>query len=147
MTTKSKIRKLEPIIKVREIQVDQEIMRLNEIRSAKLSIVTELKKYQKDYIEGVEQLNRERLSVDRLRVAALESAVDHSKANWYRCLKRAQEIENQEKAQLAQVTIAERNLKSTEKLHAKHSEQLRTEYSKKEQKTMDEIALRRLLNN
>src|SRR5690606_15329802 len=111
---------------------------LVQIRDIKMTVVAELKKHQQDYISGVERLNKERLSLSRQQIDALESAVDYSKSNWYRCLKKAQEIESQEKAQLAQLIIAERNLKSVEKLIVKHHDAARLEAHKQDIKLMDE---------
>src|SRR5690349_10211674 len=143
MNAKDKVKKVQPIVRAREIQVNQEFLRLKEIREMKVSIVTELKKHQQSYIEGVELLNKERTSMDRLKVSSLESSVDHAKNSWYKCLQKAQEIESREKVQLSELIKAEKNLKSVEKLMTKHHEQIQAEEVKKDQKLMDEISIRR----
>ena len=141
---RQKAGKLKPVVRAREIQADQQLSRLVEIRQRKTELVIQLRKYQKDYVDGVELLNQERSSAARSRLLALEGAVDHSKSIWYQTLRAVQEVESRERVQMQEVLAAERNLKSVEKLLGKHLESLRTLDRQKDQKTMDELAIRRV---
>ena len=143
--SQQKASKLKPVIRAREIQVDQEMARLAELRGKKTELVVLLRKYQQDYVNGVDQLNTERSSMDRSKLNALESAVDYSKVIWYQTLRKVQEFETREREQLKQVLNAEMNLKSVERLLIKHVEAIKMLDRRSEQGDMDEIAARRVV--
>lgn len=137
-----KSKRVEPLIKVRKIQLDHEASILNQIKQEKLHIVNELKHYQNLYMEGIEALNTERQSASHNKLEPLERSVDTAKAQWYRTLKLLQEIESKEQAQLHQVLSAERNLRSMEKLKERYDRQAQTHLKSLEQKTTDNAAIR-----
>lgn len=103
----------------------------------------DLKNFENQYIAGIDGLNKERQSATRDRLDPMESGLDYVKALWYRSLKRLREIEEQEKAQVAQLLIAERNLKSVEKLEERYVEQSQYQQKIRDQKQTDEVAIRK----
>ncbi len=138
-----KVRRVKPVIRAREMQLDNEALILAAIKKEKTEAMQELKRFQFLYMSGVEQLNTERQSMHRDKLSTLESSVDHVKAEWYRSLKKLREIEQREKAQLAQLLVAERNLKSVEKLRDRYKDQF-VEFQKVvEQKEIDSMAIRK----
>lgn len=138
---KEKIKKMNPIIKSKQNQLDQQTILLNEIREHKLAALKQLEKYQQEYIRGVESLNQARQSPMREEVHALESSVDYAKAQWYRSLKEVRRMEEKERSQLGQVIKAQQSLKSIEYLKEQYEQNL-LEYQKKlEQKQLDELSV------
>ena len=76
-----KLKKMLPILKVKKFKVDEESKTLSEIRIQKETAMSELQRYQKLYIEGIDQLNIERQSADRSRLPVLENSIDYAKSN------------------------------------------------------------------
>ncbi|MCX6128371.1 MAG: hypothetical protein NTX25_04815, partial [Proteobacteria bacterium] len=95
----------------------------------------------KTYIEGVEKLNRERQSLERKMLSALESAVDFSKTQWYQKLMVLRVIQEEEKRQMARVMEAQKRLRMLEKLDERYLDQSRDLHKTIEQKELDEFAL------
>ena len=145
--TMRKIKRVQPLIKMKQTKVDEESAVLQAIRREKVTVVTQMKENQRRYMEGVERMNHLRTSRTRDNLTTMEQAVDHVKAEWYRLYKRVQDIETKEKAQIAQVLTAERDLKAVEKLQEKYQLEFRKEVSQSEQKQLDEIALRNFTNS
>ena len=139
---KRKIERFKPIIKIRKTDLDREAVCLSKIRSFKREAMENLKKFQTQYMEGVSQLNEERQSKDRGKLASLERGVDYSKNRWHESLAYLRQIEIQERAQIAQVLKAERDLKSIEKLTERYVGQLKEVEDKEDQAVSDEAALR-----
>lgn len=138
---KSKIKKTDLLIRTRKAQLDQESQKLTVIRNHKISQLAQLKQFQESYMNGVSSLNIERQSGDRLKLSTLERSVDYSKSQWYQCLREVKELELQEKAQISQVLVAQRNLKSMEKMQEGYLTNLQSEVSKSEQKSLDEMTV------
>jgi flagellar export protein FliJ len=137
-----KIKRVQPLIRMKKAKVDEEAAVLEAIRKKKLEIVSTMKENQRRYMEGVEQLNAVRASRGRSNLTTLEGSLDYVKAEWYRLYKMVQDVEAQERSQIEQVLFAERELKSVEKLQERYQVELTQEMKKQEQKTLDEIALR-----
>lgn len=142
---RSKIKRIKPVIKVKQSVLDDEIAVLAAIRRKKEEVVAEMKKKQKAYMEGVERLNKERASSDRSMLLTLERGLDIVKSKWYDLFLEVREIENQEKAQIAQLTAAKKNLASVEKLQERYHEQFSHELRKFDQKLTDEAAARQYI--
>jgi flagellar biosynthesis chaperone FliJ len=142
--TMRKMKRVEPLIRLKQGKVDEEAGVLGVIRSEKVAVVKSMRDNQKRYMDGVEQLNKLRASRARQNLETLESALDHVKAQWYRLYKQVQEVEAREKTQIGRVLAAERDLKAVEKLHEKYELELKQELGRIEQKQLDEFALRRL---
>ena len=138
---KSKIKKTELLIRTRKAQLDEESQKLSNIRSSKLEHLEKLKEHQANYMNGVDSLNIERQSGDRLKLSTLERSVDYSKSRWYQCLRQVKELEEQEKKQLSLVLVAQRNLKSMEKIQEGNRHNLQVEVGKNEQKSLDEMSV------
>ncbi len=138
-----KMLRIGPVIKVRKAKVDQEIMVLNQIRADKQAAISDMRESQRQYMEGVERLNRERGSTAREMLAPLEGTLDYVKNRWYSLYKRVQEIEQREKAQIFQLDLAERDLRAVEKLSETYEQEFRNEIRRSDQKAMDEAALRK----
>ena len=147
MQMQRKIKRVQPIIRMKQQKVDEEAQVLEAIRLKKREVVQSMKDSQRQYMEGINQLNQVRKSPTRPNLETLESAVDHVKRRWQKLFVDVQEIERQEKQQIAQLLTAERELKSVEKLKERYEETERQEAQKSEQRTLDEVALRRFLAN
>lgn len=137
---KGKIKKTEILIRARKVQLQQETKLLMSIRDEKLQHLKELEQYQKSYISGIDTLNHERSSPNRSRLQTLEKSVDHSKSQWYRSMRQVKELEQKEKAQIQQVLVAQRNLKSIEIIRENYHTKLNQELKQQEQKTIDEFS-------
>ncbi len=139
--TRQKINKLQPLIKVRKMQFDQETMLLNLIHIKREEAILSLQNSQKMYIEGVEKLNRERQSSERKLLEALEQGVDFAKAQWYQKLKILRHIEEDARHQMIMVTEAQRRMKMLENIDERYDEQLVKQMKIMEQKELDEFAI------
>ena len=95
------------------------------------------------YAAIVDEINRKRQSNDRTMLLTLESAVDTVKARFYVTLKKVRELEQEEKSQMAALVVAERHVRSVEKLQGKYQDVVKRDEKISEQKTMDETAIRR----
>src|SRR5688572_1818509 len=115
-----KVKRVKPLIKVKKVAMDQEASALEHIRLEKRQAMSELKRYERLYISGIDQLNKERQSPLRENLEVLERGTDHYKAMWYECLKRMREIEMKERAQLNQLLMARKELKSMETLEDRY---------------------------
>ena len=138
-----KMKRVQPLIKLRKSRVDEETAVLIQIREEKQKAVKDLRESQQKYMRGVEELNRVRASQDRTNLTTLEEALDAVKIHWYRLFKKVQEVETKEKVQVSQLIVAERDLKSVENLEEKYSEKFKKDLLKTEQKALDEFSVRR----
>lgn len=138
-----KMKRVQPILRLRKSKVDEETSVLLAIRAEKQKVVKEMRESQQKYMKGVEDLNRVRASQDRSNLATLEAALDAVKIHWYTLFKRVQEVENKEKAQVNQLITAEQELKSIENLEDKYNKAFQKDMAKVEQKSLDELAVRR----
>ncbi len=143
MQSQRKIKRVQPIIKMKKAKVDEEAAVLTAIRHEKVEVVRAMKENQKRYMQGVEELNRIRVSKTRQNLDTIESSLDFVKTQWYRLYKEVQQIEIKEKQQITHFLTAERELKSVEKLQEKYHTEFQKELGKHEQKQTDEAALRR----
>lgn len=141
--TQQKIKRVQPVIKVKKSKVDEEAAVLNVIRNEKQRLVKTMKENQKAYMDGVEKLNSLRNSAARDNLANLESSLDHVKAQWFQLFKQVQDIESKEKDQFSRLLAAETELRSAEKLKEKYEMEVRVGMAKAEQKQMDEFAIRK----
>lgn len=140
---KDKMRRVKPLLRAREAQLNSEAQKLQRLKDMKLQALDDLKRSQNDYILTVEKINAQRQSNDRGMLLTLENSVDVVKSRFYHSLKRVRELEHQEKQQMHAVLEAERNLQSAEKLRGKYQENAKYEDEMLERKQLDEIAIRR----
>jgi len=141
-----KIKRVKPIIDLRRHKVQEEAVFLAAIRSEKQKTMREMLESQKKYMQGVEEMNRLRASKLRDNLQTLETTLDFVKAQWYRLYKQVQEIERKEQTQIIQLNGAQRDLKAIEMLEETYIAEFRKEQDRIEQRTMDEIALRKYVN-
>ena len=139
---KQKITKVQPIVRARKAQLDTESVTLSQIRIQKAERLDELEATQKAYIECVDELNRQRQLNVNETLQVFEQGLDFVKQKWYEALKSVREAEAREQAQLANVLVAQRNLKAVQVLEEKYDEQYRDAMNKAEQKQLDETAAR-----
>lgn len=139
--TRHKKDKIQPLIRVRQIQMDQAISILNRIQKSRESALRELQHFQQAYIVGIDRLNQERQSPERKLLETLEQGVDYAKAQWYKKLKTLRSIEQEEKAQKEAVLNSHQKLRMLEKLDARYDEQNIKNEKVVEQKQLDEFAL------
>ena len=137
---KMKLKRLGPITKVRQQQLDQEASVLTQLKIEKEQLMGELEQTQTSYINGVNDLNQQRESNTRLMLSVLEHAVDVAKSNWHKVFKEIQEVETQERLQLKRVVLARQNVKKIEKLAEKYEHGIQNSEKIKEQKILDELA-------
>ncbi len=138
-----KIKRVQPVIKVKVAKVEAEAAILNVIRSEKIAVVAEMRENQKRYVDGIDQLNTQRTSLNRELLAPLEDSLDYIKAKWFKLHRQVQDLEHKEKVQLTNLLAAQRDLKAIEKLEENYKGQFATELRKSEQKSIDEVAIRR----
>jgi flagellar export protein FliJ len=93
-------------------------------------------------MDGIDQLNKIRSSPNRTNLEALEASLDHVKNQWQELFKAVQALETREKAQIARLMEAERELKAVERLSERYERDFKKEMSRSEQKMLDEIAIR-----
>lgn len=146
MSSHAKIKRVQPLIRIKKTKVEEEAAALQVIRQEKVKIVASMKENQRRYLEGIEQLNRIRGSRDRDNIETLESAVDHVKGEWYRLYQDVQAIEHKEKLQFSQLLMAERELRSVEKLEERYRNERQREIARSEQKHLDDIAIRQFID-
>ena len=143
---KDKLRRVKPLLRAREAQLNSEAQKLQSLRTMKQQALDDLKRSQSDYIHTVEKINSQRQSNERSMLLTLENSVDTVKARFYLSLKRVRELEHKERQQMGAVVEAERNLQSAEKLQGRYQEVVKRDENIFEQKQMDEIAIRRFFD-
>ncbi len=136
-----KMKRIQPLIKIRKIQLDQETALLNQIQLKREEAAQALMLSQQTYIEGVEKLNQERQSSERKLVSALEQGVDFAKAQWYQRLMALRAVEEEERLQSRQVAEAHKRMKMLEHLDERYLEQHMKQLNIQEQKQIDEFAI------
>ena len=137
-----KIKKMAPILKAKKFKVDEESLALSKIKLQKENALTELQRYQKLYIEGIDKLNIERQSSDRSRLPVLETSIDFAKSKWYESLSILKEFESKEKQQLNELIKAQQDLHVFEKLQEKYKKELLALENQKEQKILDDHSIK-----
>ena len=138
-----KSKKIDPVIKARRLAVELEAKNLMKIRAEKLQLVRQIKHYQKEYLLGVEKVNSERSKSQFETISTLESSVDLVKDRWYETLRDLRMAEDREKAQLANLIVARKHLLAVEQLSDRYQKEIVAFQEKLEQKTLDELTLRR----
>lgn len=140
-----KIRKVEPIIKMRQKKLDDEALELARVREEKRRIVALMKDSQRRYLEGCMNINELRGSEGRTNIATMESAMDFVKEEWHRLMVQVREAERKEAHAVNAFLAAERELRAIESLKDKYVTQARVAEAKKEQQALDEHALRQYI--
>ena len=136
-----KIERLGPLIKIRQMQLDQQLFVLHKIKLRKEAAHQELVRAQSMYITGIERLNQERQSPERLMLEALENSIDLAKSLWHKRLIDLRHVELEVKAQERHVAEAHKNMKMLEKLDGRYDADLNEHLKRVEQKQLDEFAI------
>jgi flagellar export protein FliJ len=140
-----KVKRLTPVIEVRQARFDEENNRLIDVRERKLRAVAAMRAKQREYMEGVQRLNDERGTANRLMLEALESGLDNVKAHWMSLYQSVVELEREEKAQLEAMSKAHRDLEAIKTLQNKYRDEASRDLERREQKNLDEHSLRKFL--
>jgi flagellar export protein FliJ len=140
-----KVKRLSPVIEVRQARFDEENNRLIEVRERKLRTVAAMRAKQREYMEGVQRLNDERGTSNRLMLEALESGLDNVKSHWMKLYQAVVELEREEKTQLDLMSQAHRDLEAIKTLQNKYRNEASRELDRREQKNLDEHSLRKFL--
>jgi len=136
-----KIKRVKPLILVREAQLSNETGILNEIRSKKFEAMSALRENQRLYLDGLAVLNTERNSGRSGRLLTLESSLDVAKDRWFEALRKFRRLEEEEKVQVVQVMAAHRNVNALENLKERYIEQQLRASNAEEQKQLDSIGI------
>lgn len=140
-----KIKRVQPLIKMRRFKVEEEATTLARIRAEKQKTLQEMLENQRRYMRGVEDMNRLRATAMRENLETLESTLDFVKSQWYRLYKCVQEIEVKEKTQVAQLLTAERDLRAIQKLEENYQVEFHKEMNRIEQRATDESSIRKFV--
>jgi flagellar export protein FliJ len=140
-----KVKRLAPVIEVRQARFDEENSRLIEVRERKIRAVAAMRTKQREYMEGVQRLNDERGTANRLMLEALESGLDNVKTQWMNLYQAVVELEREEKNQLDLMSKAHRDLEAIKTLQDKYRHEASRELDRREQKNLDEHSLRKFL--
>jgi flagellar biosynthesis chaperone FliJ len=143
MSNLKKMRKIEPIVKVRQHSLDSEILNLEKLRAAKLQAVTKMRESQRSYMSSVDQLNQLRSQGLNQEANVFELGIDKLRNRWASLLSEAKQLERQEKMQLKIVMDLEIQLRSVENLRDRFEERFHNELSKLDQSQMDEYSQNR----
>lgn len=138
-----KAKRLEPVIEERKARFDNELTQLAVVRKKKIEAVSAMRATQKEYMDGVNRLNEERSTQNRLMLDALETGLDNVKNLWMKLYQDVIEIEKMEKDQAELMSRAHRDLEAIKTLQSKYKAEWAQEQSKREQKSLDEHALRK----
>jgi flagellar biosynthesis chaperone FliJ len=141
--TLRKIKRLQPILADRKKIVDEELFKLSQIRRTKHEIVRLMRESQKNYVQGIDRLNQERMSSTRNMLSALEIGLDVLKQQWLDYYKDLMETEQLEVKQMDAVQEAQQKLEALQALEGKYQQEHKTHVNKAEQKQLDEFALRK----
>lgn len=142
ISLKRKTKRLDPIIEQRKSQFDQENALLGSIRGKKAIAISAMKAKQKEYMDGVERLNSERGSANRLMLEALETGLDSIKQEWMNIYEVILKIEREEVEQLEVLSKAHRDLEAIKNLQGKYKDEFAKEEKRRDAKQIDEIASR-----
>lgn len=142
-TAQKKAQRLNPVIEERKARFDNELMHLAAVRKKKTETISAMRATQKEYVDGVSRLNDERSSNNRLMLEALETGLDNVKNLWMKLYQDVIEIEKMEKEQTEIMSKAHRDLEAIQTLQTKYKTEWAQEQAKREQKTLDEHALRK----
>ncbi len=141
-----KAKRLEPVIEVRKAKFDDENQKLIMVTQRKIETVSAMKEKQRAYMSGLNRLNDERGSINRQMLEALEIGLDSVKQDWMALYNAVLELEKAETLQREVMSLAHRDLEAIKHLKTKYEHEQRREEAQRDQKTQDEISLRKFSN-
>ena len=138
-----KAHRLEPVIEIRKEEFDTEREQFDVIQRKRIETVAAMRTTQKEYMAGVTRLNEERGTAERLMLEALEIGLDSVKTLWMKLYQEVIDLEREEKKQLEAMSKAHRDLEAIKTLQSKYKFEFHQEMGRREQKDLDEHALRK----
>lgn len=147
MLLEKKAKRLNPVIEERQTKFDAETQKLNEIRKRKMDLVAIMRARQQEYMDGVNRLNEERGTSNRLMLEALETGLDSVKNQWMALYQAIIELEREEKNQFLVMSQAHRELEAIVTLQNKYKVEFAKDLERREQKMLDEHAIRRFIKD
>lgn len=140
---KRKLKKVKPLVKMRQMEMEKASLKLIEIREEKKIVVQKMRESQQSYMIGVEKLNQMRTGSDFSILSTMESGLDYLRSVWIDLFKEIKIIESKENAQLHQLTIAQNDLLAAEKLEEKYYLNFQKVRANKQQLMDDEMSVQR----
>ena len=140
-----KANRLDPVIEDRQEKFDKENEILNLVRQKRIETVAAMRSKQSEYMSGVNRLNEERGTANRLMLEALEIGLDSVKAQWMNLYQAVINLEREEKNQIEIMSQAHRELEAIKTLQNKYKNEFSKEMQRREQKSLDEHSLRRFV--
>jgi flagellar biosynthesis chaperone FliJ len=147
MLLEKKAKRLNPVIEERQTKFDAETQKLNEIRKRKMDLVAIMRARQQEYMDGVNRLNEERGTSNRLMLEALETGLDSVKNQWMALYQAIIELEREEKNQFLVMSQSHRELEAIVTLQNKYKVEFAKDLERREQKMLDEHAIRRFIKD
>ena len=147
ISLEKKSKRLDPIIEQRKARFDDENQKLINIRAARLLEIARMKEKQSEYMKGVDRLNNERGSANRLMLEALERGLDTVKQQWMDSYAQVLTLEKQESAQFEMMSAAHRELEAIKNLQGKYKLEVIKVEKQRDMKQMDEMALRKFTHS
>jgi flagellar export protein FliJ len=138
-----KANRLDPVIEDRQQKFDRESEVLNVVRRKRIETVAAMRAKQMEYMTGVNRLNEERGTSNRLMLEALENGLDSVKSHWMNLYKAVVDLEREEKSQIEVMSQAHRDLEAIKTLQNKYKVEFHKEIQRHEQKAMDEHSIRK----
>lgn len=145
--SKKKIRRMGVLLKSKTAVMEQESIRLNEIKQKKVEVVAEMKASQQAYLKSVQTLNNLRTSSQRQNLVVMESSLDHLKDKWTSLFKKVQQLESAEASQVSQLSLAHQDVLAVERMHSKYQLEHNKIRAKKEQDLVDSQGTERFAMN
>lgn len=140
MNSLKRKRKLEPVVKIKQADVDRELMVLQELLAEVTEAERSMEHFQSLYREGSARVNELRLSGDRSMLVSVEMGVDLAKSNWASSFKVLKESRLKADAQRMLVLELRKELKAVEFLVGKYENDFLRERSQADQNQLDEFS-------
>ena len=142
-----KRKRVAPLIRIRQNQLDRESAELMSIRKDKMAALNRLREQQAQYVAGLHEVNGLRQSQDTANLGNVERGLDYVKNRCFELLNQIRVFEQKERAQLELLYLARRNVKSMESLKDRYTGQIREAEKRDEQKLIDEFAVNKFASD
>ena len=141
MNILKKLKRIKPLIRAKKALVDKETLTLSQIIQEKIAAQNELHRCQQAYMQGINELNKQRSSEYRTGQDYMEKSVDYARDLWTNLFRETQVLDNKIAAQRAVLFNAKLQLKEIEKLHERYEIEFQKLANKQEQNFLDEFHL------
>ncbi len=136
---KKKKKSIHHLMRVRQFDFETESRKLSEIRVQISNQKKNLDLLQNQYLLSVDKLNQARFAQNVWEEKLLMSGSEFYKKDWIRTLKKIKDLDFLLNIQIKKVIECQNNLKVSEKLYEKISEEEKKELERKEQNQMDDL--------